>query len=51
MDSEGKDVGARDGVEASCLKGDFDLIDNLESLEGVQVGVGPLLTDYAAIVV
>jgi hypothetical protein len=48
---EGEDVGTGDHAGASCLKGDLDLVDDLESPEGVQIGVGPLLTDYAAAVV
>jgi hypothetical protein len=48
---EGEDVGAGDSVGASRLKGDLDLVDDLEPPEGVQIGVGPLLTDYAAAVV
>ena len=48
---KGEDVGAGDSAGASRLKGDLDLVGNLESPEGVQIGVGPLLADYAAAVV
>ena len=48
---EGEDIGAGDSTGAGCLKGDLDLVDDLEPPEGVQIGVGPLLADYAAAVV
>lgn len=48
---EGEDVGAGDGAGAGGLEGGLDLVDDLEPPEGVAIGVGILLADYAAAVV
>uniref|UniRef100_A0A0E0C0A6 Uncharacterized protein n=1 Tax=Oryza meridionalis TaxID=40149 RepID=A0A0E0C0A6_9ORYZ len=34
--SEGEDVGAGDGAGAGCFEGGLDLVDHLETPEGVQ---------------
>jgi hypothetical protein len=48
---KGKDVGAGDGAGAGSLKGSLDLVDDLKPPEGIPVGVGPFLTNYAAAVI
>jgi hypothetical protein len=48
---KGKDVGAGDGARAGSLKGSLDLVDNFKPPEGVHVGVGPFLANYAAAVI
>lgn len=48
---KGEDVSAGDGAWAGSLESGLDLVDNLKPPEGVPVGVGPFLTDYAATVI
>jgi hypothetical protein len=48
---KGNDVGAGDGARAGSLKGSLDLVDNFKPPEGVPVGVGPFLANYAAAVI
>ena len=48
---EGEDVGAGDGAGAGGLEGGLDLVDDLESPDGVLVRVGVLLAHNGGAVV